>query len=98
MHTTLRLPKKSILLIFSLLFQLSNGEILVEYNDGSQMWVNCDSSGRVLFRAAGSADVIEYGRQSYIPKNIVDKLAQVPRIVADIMRQPTPANSYQHYR
>lgn len=60
------------------------------------MWVNCDSSGRVLYRDAGSADVVEYGRQSYIPKHIVSKLSQVPRIVAEIMK--TPANSYQHMR
>ncbi|CAB0008306.1 unnamed protein product, partial [Nesidiocoris tenuis] len=71
---------------------LANGELTVQYDDGSQIWVNCDSSGRVRYRAPGCDDVVQYGRHSCIPRIVEEKLAQA----LNLAKQPPP--HHQHYR
>ncbi|BET02128.1 Serine/threonine-protein kinase PLK4 [Nesidiocoris tenuis] len=72
--------------------KLANGELTVQYDDGSQIWVNCDSSGRVRYRAPGCDDVVQYGRHSCIPRIVEEKLAQA----LNLAKQPPP--HHQHYR
>lgn len=58
--------------------QLPNGEIHVRYLDGTQLWV--DGKHQVKYQYAGGS-MVNYLDTDPIPKPIVDKLQQIPKIL-----------------
>lgn len=65
--------------------QLPNGEVRVKYSDGTQLWV--DGKHHVRFQYA-DGNIVNYLDTENIPRPIMEKLQQMPRVLKYLM--PTP--------
>lgn len=66
--------------------QLPNGEVRVRYPDGAQLWV--DGKHHVRYQY-GDGTLVNYVDNDNIPRPIMDKLQQMPKVLKYLM--PTPS-------
>nr|XP_023026817.1 serine/threonine-protein kinase PLK4 [Leptinotarsa decemlineata] len=67
-------------------FQLANGEVQVRYPDGSQLWV--DGKHHIRYQYP-EGRVVNYMDNEVIPRVIMEKLQQMPKILKHLMPVPS---------
>lgn len=65
--------------------QMSDGEVRITYSDGSELRVNGEQSGGVMYRKDGKEERIKQGEK--VPSFLRPKLAQVPTVLRALMPQ-----------
>ncbi|CAG9769338.1 unnamed protein product [Ceutorhynchus assimilis] len=65
--------------------QMPNGEVKVQYNDGSQLWV--DGKHHVRYQYP-DGQVVNYRDTDSIPKSIMEKMQLMPKVVKHLSTPP----------
>ncbi|XP_014248739.1 serine/threonine-protein kinase PLK4 isoform X2 [Cimex lectularius] len=64
--------------------QMSNGEVRIKYRDGSELCVNGDSSGGILFKDQRGIET-KFDQSDHLDQNLRSRLAQVPLVLRQLI-------------